>query len=661
MFRLRATAAAASVAFVTALSVFVAAGPAKAATSDPPGIGDIAQAVLTWNPGDVANFIAGNCINQGDCRGLHDPAIGGWLPEDEPMPWMQAIATSVGGTPAEVAAGTKVASQACRTGWGCVGIAGLGVGALAAGWLQTNTETWWPWLKQQFLGGPQLEVRYYPSQVPSQSCTADFRIDYLPGLNTPGYPAPTGYMAYLGTSAKSTDGGFCNVGGLTFAYDFRSKVDGTIWHGNVGASYWTGNGTLDWRGPFDQNTTFSPLPYGLGWDQVELYRLHWNQTDDGQSTGNSAKGAWWGQEPELNPTDTLSATIECRRANGTTYTRELISDAGLGGIQVPTCDPGDTAVTVGTDVIGEDLKRTPQTRQNLDAGRDLGNEVFSECAATSCQWQIKHKTTLVPCTTYDPSCVEWTTHKGDFLCFYGPYRLPMDQCYWMERVYETNPQTIPATGPNTDGDPNTTTGPEVQPSPGPSPSPTPTVTVTTAPSPTVSGNPSAHPSATIPTVPEGEPPPVPGGSGNPVPEDAAGNQCWPHGWGVWNPAEWVLQPIKCAVVGVRTGPAGADQGSRQDPGQVGSQGARAGDHRRDRRDRGSVLGRRVSGPGHAVPPRERERGHPSLLRLHGPHVDGRGVLARAVLGAHRRVRWAVHRPRSLRWVRVQLLDGKGLR
>jgi hypothetical protein len=52
--------------------------------------------------------------------------------------------------------------------------------------------------------------------------------------------------------------------------------------------------------------------------------------------------------------------------------------------------------------------------------------------------------------------------------------------------------------------------------------------------------------------PSGEvPPPSPSNpTGDPqvgTPTDEEGRQCWPNGWGVFNPAEWVLRPVGCAL------------------------------------------------------------------------------------------------------------------
>lgn len=48
--------------------------------------------------------------------------------------------------------------------------------------------------------------------------------------------------------------------------------------------------------------------------------------------------------------------------------------------------------------------------------------------------------------------------------------------------------------------------------------------------------------------------PGPGGAGAPLP-GADGASCWPSGWSVFNPAEWVLQPIKCALTWAFVPPA----------------------------------------------------------------------------------------------------------
>lgn len=46
--------------------------------------------------------------------------------------------------------------------------------------------------------------------------------------------------------------------------------------------------------------------------------------------------------------------------------------------------------------------------------------------------------------------------------------------------------------------------------------------------------------------PTPDPDPVPTPEPEPIPE-GGGSACWPQGWGVWNPLEWVYRPITCAL------------------------------------------------------------------------------------------------------------------
>lgn len=125
-----------------------------------------------------------------------------------------------------------------------------------------------------------------------------------------------------------------------------------------------------------------------------------------------------------------------------------------------------------------------------------------------------------PCTSGDPECENWSEiQKNDpnntrLKCRFGPYTLPMSQCNLLEQAYRIG--GAPATEENTDGNPDTSRYQTPQNTPLANPAPT-----TTA--------------------------PAPGASGQTAPgADAATTQCFPAGWAMFNPVEWVLQPIRCA-------------------------------------------------------------------------------------------------------------------
>lgn len=124
-----------------------------------------------------------------------------------------------------------------------------------------------------------------------------------------------------------------------------------------------------------------------------------------------------------------------------------------------------------------------------------------------------------PCTVGTWECEHWTdlykdpATKPRVGCTYGPYTLEVDQCKVMEPAYR--PGGAPATDANIDGDPATQNN--TQPS----------------------GSQYTAPGS--PTVPGGAATGAPAGS---TPEE---QQCFPQGWAMLNPVEWVMKPVGCAL------------------------------------------------------------------------------------------------------------------
>ena len=132
----------------------------------------------------------------------------------------------------------------------------------------------------------------------------------------------------------------------------------------------------------------------------------------------------------------------------------------------------------------------------------------------------------LPCRSGDVECENWEEEAPKnpqrWKCKFGPYTLPLSACNLLEQAYA--PGGSPVNDENTDGNPATRSllGPSGQPAPAPAP--------VTAPGAGTSGD------------------PVPGAAGQPgpgaEPEESA---CWPTGWGMLNPLEWVYKPVVCAA------------------------------------------------------------------------------------------------------------------
>ncbi|WP_432488723.1 hypothetical protein [Kineococcus sp. SYSU DK018] len=113
-------------------------------------------------------------------------------------------------------------------------------------------------------------------------------------------------------------------------------------------------------------------------------------------------------------------------------------------------------------------------------------------------------------------------------CTWGTYTLTAAECF-----------VDPDPGPTPSPTATPTATPTVSPSPSDSPtaSPSPTTSTTTSPSPTASTCAGTVAEPCVVTIPGGAPDPA-----------AEGSECWPSGWGVFNPLEWVYRPVRCALV-----------------------------------------------------------------------------------------------------------------
>jgi hypothetical protein len=127
----------------------------------------------------------------------------------------------------------------------------------------------------------------------------------------------------------------------------------------------------------------------------------------------------------------------------------------------------------------------------------------------------------------DLQCENWpqiaqsdTSTPPRVSCNHGPYIAVLAACGILEKAYF--PGGAPATVPNTDGDPGT--GSNTDPNGTPIPQPAPVQTG---------------------TIPGGAGQPGAGVSPNPASTDSS--NCFPNGWGVFNPVEWIQKPVGCAL------------------------------------------------------------------------------------------------------------------
>ena len=450
---------------------------------------------------------------------------------------------TVGGGAAAAGGGAAV----CATGVGCVILAGIGVAALGAYAYQTR-DTWWPWMRQQFTTDSadnfvtSTDVKYYDDPITAYGfhCMRATATD-------PGSWGSTGHVKWSIT-VTNTESGVC-FAPIAYAVDCLGS-DGVLRHYN-GAVGGGSNWAYQSVNPID----ITPCNDGHGGGSANgfsaLRAVHF-QADQTSTTWNhrQERGFRWG-DAGLPATGTMDTELTCRRPDTTTYTRSGQADITSGSIQVPHCDPGDTPVTLTIGARATDGTFYPQSTYDVE-GMNAGSTkaAYPDCQATACTYVVKIDGAACVQGTYP--CATWTqlykTAPSRVECFYGPYEVPVADCYWMERVYETG--GTPATLPNTDGDPDTYTAP----APAPEPQPSTSSSTSTTAQPTVTDSPTTSPStSTSPTgttdpssTPTSSTGPQPGSAGEPATGDTAGRDCWPNGWGIFNPSEWVLKPLRCA-------------------------------------------------------------------------------------------------------------------
>lgn len=215
------------------------------------------------------------------------------------------------------------------------------------------------------------------------------------------------------------------------------------------------------------------------------------------------------------------AVISATTVNPGNPTTPVEGPAG-GGLLVPSCAAQwDGAHSEGLSVNGG------QTGSPM---HELSHQLFPETsvdypncvgAGNACTYVVTYNG--VPCVVGQAECVAWEHSRqlvGDapYGCLFGTYAMTLAQCAVDERVYEPGGAVL--TKLNTDGNPNTYDTPA----------------------------PAWAPQVLPPGGPGGDPLPLPGGGQTPTTTTQTNNSdCWPSGAAMWNPADWVLTPVKCAL------------------------------------------------------------------------------------------------------------------
>jgi hypothetical protein len=346
-----------------------------------------------------------------------------------------------------------------------------------------------------------------------------------------------GQSFFLGSSSLSADGRSFTIIG----YDTRTSGSGVIRAFGTYYTCMTGTAVSTWTykgfassvsgGASLTAVTSCPVGTTMG----ALYTGP--HTTYGYSPTNVIR---WGSGAYPTESAVYRATAECVKDDGTTQNLVVeYSGNDPNGFMIPSCSAagyGDHAK--GVDIAIKLPGRTDyQPAWSVDADPQ---PLYPDCdpsQTVGCILRVEVDGTV--CTVGDEDCVNWMALPTSRLrCLWGPYAVSLVQCDMLERAYQTGGAQI--SDATTDGNPAT----------GTDANPTPTGTAA-APFPTSVPVPTSTPSPIpTPTTPTPENP-------DPVPVDS-GQGCYPTGTAAWNPVEWVLRPVQCALVWAFVPPAGLD-------------------------------------------------------------------------------------------------------
>lgn len=369
----------------------------------------------------------------------------------------------------------------------------LGLAFTAGQLLYMTRDSWMPWVANAFGAGGASSVS--PAGALDMSLT--WSVNFSPTLDASAIDVRAVASAYTGYDV------------LNASWQCKSSI-GTVTSGSGGSNgfVWEGGQSGDFH--LGNCPTGSTLVSASAW------------AGNGKSNTLS-----WGQSFDPQTEATYEVSVDCRLADGTlaTITKTTVSPQG-GGLAIGSCDamyPGSHGIGLRVGGARTGSPMVEQWRQDWNETSTL----YPNCvgAGMACSYVLEYQG--VPCVAGQSACINWAlksqANPADYQCKYGAYSLSLSGCGILERVYEPNGTTL--TDLNTDGNPATAdvTYPDWVPAPEPVP-----------------GAPAVG-------APGGAPAPVTGGQTNPTATQTNNTDCWPSGVAAWNPAEWVLTPIKCAL------------------------------------------------------------------------------------------------------------------
>lgn len=369
----------------------------------------------------------------------------------------------------------------------------VALGALA----YATKDTWMPWASGVFGNGGASQTGGSAS------------IEYVTVINVdPGQTvvsltyAPAGGRTFtLGAGAtiqcKDTTTGALTSGGLG---NYAADLNGSSW---TSPSFTCPTGSR----------VQSVATFGQDWDNHVAPTVNWGAPFD----------------PRVGAT--YSVDTNCVKPDGSTATiSATTTNPGTGGLLVPSCAAafGPDTHSTGWKVNGAPNGGTQKELSSTTIPQT--STLYPNCvgAGVACSYVVQYNG--VACVVGQAECVDWSRREalgigGQYSCRFGEYSVGLAGCAVDERVYE--PGGVALTKLNTDGNPWTYDKPVPAWAPAPA----------------------ADPAPIPPGAPGGDPAPIPPGNPLPAPPPTptTSGDCWPSGSAAWNPVDWVLRPVQCAL------------------------------------------------------------------------------------------------------------------
>lgn len=401
------------------------------------------------------------------------------------------------------------AGAVCATGVGCAVMAGAVVGI----GLYMTKDTWMPWIANAFGAG---------TTQPVATC-GPYGCVLLQSVISRDAVTASGQFQITGTGVFQRPW-ILQCKNTTTGATWQTSPSGGAFTGYAGNSYpWSF--TLCAQYPNIQGVSPGTwiTTYFEGGQTVNLGHVTWGTYNAYTGSGFDPNSAGVRNE------------VLCRNPDGSSYSVVGPGVVVNGLVEMPTC-VGATGsqvgahgecVTLSTQAPGT-TPWVPQSSNCAAAGAAARSaEVkYPNCVGGTVACTYVVRVNGIPCQIGMTGCSDWPaqaeTNPAVYGCYYGMYAVSLASCGLLERAYEPINGTTPlrVTVLNTDGDPRTYT------------TPTPVIappTTARVPAPTTTPTDTA----------------VPGGASTVAP--TGGQDCFPSGYGVFNPASWVLQPIKCAL------------------------------------------------------------------------------------------------------------------